>query len=99
MLSRRFQQLLGYPGKIRLDQSELRQWVFDMRIEAGRHEEKIRGEFVERGQDAGLEGRAKVFAVVARLERRVPDIAQPALVEGAGAGGERHLVGRAVGGR
>ena len=67
-----------------------------MGVEAGRDEKEIGGEGVERGKDARLVGRAEIVAVVAGLERRVEDIAHARLVEGAGAGKERHLVGRAV---
>src|SRR4029078_5985430 len=35
MLGSRFQQLLGHPGEIRLDEPELRQRVLEMCVEAG----------------------------------------------------------------
>ena len=70
MLGGRLQQFLGHPGEIRLDQSELGQRVSDMGVEAGRHQKKVGRELVECRQDALLEGRAEIVAVIAGGKRR-----------------------------
>src|SRR6266508_4684564 len=91
-----FEQLLGDPSKVRLDQTELRQRVPDMGVEAGGDEEKVRGEIVQGWQDAGEHRLAKVVAVVPRLQGRIEDVSDPRVTQSARAGKERHLVGRAI---
>src|SRR5262245_66681412 len=96
MLLCRLQQLLRDPGEIGLEHPEICQRVSEMGVEAGRDEKEIGSEGVERGKDARFVGVAEIVAVIAGLERRVEDIAYALLIECAGAGKERHLVGRAV---
>ena len=51
-----------------------------MGVEAGRDEEEVRREIIERGQDARGEGLTEVLAVVAGFERHIEDIAGAGLV-------------------
>ena len=89
-------QLAGRPVEIVLVEVDLGQRIAVMRVEAGGNDDQVRPEIVERRQDARLERLAKDVAAGAGRQRRVDDVAGAGLVLGAGAGIERHLVGRAV---
>ena len=80
MLGGRLQQLLGHPGKIGLDEPELRQRVLEMGVEAGGDQEEVGREASSAGRMRARSG-AKILAVVAGLKRRVADIADAGLVE------------------
>ena len=68
-----------------------------MRVEPGRDDDEVGPEALEPRQDRGLERLAEDVAAVAGPQRRIDDgVAVAALGDGAGAGIERHLVGRAV---
>src|SRR4029078_8106445 len=90
------EELLSYPHEIALDQPELSQGVPHMGIETGRDQEKVGGEIVQGRQDARQHRFAEIVAVIAWIERCVEDVADARLTQCAGAGKERHLVGRAI---
>ena len=77
VLGGRFHELFGDPGEIGLDQPELGQRIAEMCVETGGNDQEVRREFVERGQDPLLVGRAELIAVVAGLERALKILPTP----------------------
>ena len=96
MLRGALHQLAGRPVEIVLVEVDLGQRIAVMRVEAGGNDDQVGPEIVERRQDARVERLAEQVAAGAGRQRRVDDVAGAGLVLGAGAGIERHLVGRAV---
>src|SRR5262245_10520628 len=96
MLRRHVEELLSNPHEIALDKLELSQGVPLMGIETGRDQEKVGAESVQGRQDTRQHRLAEMVAIIAWIERCVEDVADARLAQCAGAGKERHLVGRAV---
>src|SRR5665811_307222 len=92
----RLEQLLGDPGKIGLQEPDLRQRILQMRIKSRGDQEEVGREGIERRQDTILVSRAEILAPVARRQGRIADIPDPRFVERARAGEERHLMAGAV---
>ncbi len=68
-----------------------------MPVEAGRDDDQFRAEFLQLRQDDVFEGGAELGAAVFRGQRRIDDgVVLAAFAGGAGAGKQRHLVGRAI---
>ncbi len=90
-------QALRRPGEIGLAQVEIAERIAIMRVEARGDDDEIGAERLQARQDRLREGFAERFAAVARAQRRVDDlIVLPAFASRAGAGIERHLMGRGV---
>src|SRR5262249_33489327 len=90
-------ELAGRPIEIRFEQIEVGERVAHMGVEACRDHDQVRAEISQPRQDDGFEGSTKLVAAVAGTQRRVDDgVVLAALAHRAGAGIERHLMGRAV---
>jgi len=87
---------LRRPHEIGLDETQAAERIMLVRIEAGRDHDQVRAEVVQRTQDARRERLPERLAGIARAQRRVPDVADARLRQVAGAGEQRHLVGRTV---
>ena len=96
VLLRRFHQFACHPGEIVGRHAQRTERVALMGIEAGRDDDELRSECVERGQNPVLECLAQFHAAVACSERRIEDIAHPGLADRAGAREQRHLMRRGI---
>ena len=70
----------GDPGEVAGVELQLRQRVAPVRVEAGRHQQQLRAEGVERRQQVLAPRRAEAAAAGARRQRRIEDVADAALV-------------------
>src|SRR3984885_6940025 len=90
-------QLARDPAEIFRFEIERRQGIAVMRVEAGGDDDQLRAEFLQLRQDDVFERGAELRTAVFGRERRVDDgVVFAALTAGAGAGKQRHLMGRAI---
>src|SRR6476659_7079131 len=92
VLLRRFHQFACHPGEIVGRHAQRTERIALMSIEAGRDDDELGSECVERGQNPVLECLAQFHATVACSERRVEDVAHPGFADRAGAREQRHLM-------
>src|SRR5437868_12741204 len=84
------------PDEILLGKIEAAQRILAMRIEAGRDDDEIGAQGIERRQDRRSHGGAELRPTITCIQGGVENIADAGFRNVTGAGLERHLVGRAI---
>src|SRR5262245_5368018 len=82
------------PGKVGLDKPQIGQRIILVGIKAGRDQDQIGGEVLQRRQQAGFERLLEAIATITWAQRRIEDVADTGFADRAGAWIERHLMGR-----